>query len=66
MMKMENLYREMSPYDLESLRINRMMKHTTVDGMLAMDECCEILNDQLKIIDKSANLQSLVNKPLFI
>ena len=31
-----------------------------------MDECCEILNDQLKIMSKLDNLQSLVNNSLFI
>ena len=43
-----------------------MMKHNIVGGMLVMDECCEILNDQLKRMSKSAYLQSLVNKSLFI
>ena len=48
MTNMEILYSEMSCADLEGMRINRMMRQNANSGMIAMDEACEILNDQLK------------------
>ena len=48
MTNMEILYNEMSCADLEAMRINRMMRQKENGGMIAMDEACEILNDQLK------------------
>ena len=63
---MEILYGEMSPYELESMMINRMVNHTVGGGIMAVEECCDLLNDHLKRISRSTNLQYLVNKSLFI
>lgn len=44
-----------------------MMSYTSKGDMLCIDECCEILNDQLKKMSCSDNnLQSLMNKSLFV
>ena len=48
MTNMEILYSEMSPIDLEGMHINRCVKQTKGHNMMAIDECCEILNDYLK------------------
>lgn len=49
MTNMEILYGEMSTSDLEaSMRINRCVKRTEDRDMMAMDDCCEVLNDYLK------------------
>ena len=55
MVNMEISYHEILLYDLESLRISRIMKHTIVGGMSEMDEFCEIFNDQLRRMSKSAS-----------
>ena len=66
MTNMEILYSEMSPTDLEGMRINRCVRRTKGHNMMAMDKCCEILNDYLKKMISSANLSSLVNTSLFV
>ena len=48
MRHIETLYDDMSPADLEAMRINRFLRRTKDRGMIVMDECCEILNDYLK------------------
>ena len=63
---MEILYSEMSPTDLEGMRINRCVRQNKGHNMMAMDECCEILNNYLKKMISSANLSPLVNKSLFV
>ena len=66
MTNMEILYDEMSPTDLEAMRINRCVRRTKERNMMAMDECCEILNDYLKKMSSSANLGSFVSKSLYV
>ena len=66
MTNMEILYNEMSPTDLEGMRINRCVRRTKDRNMMAMDECCEILNDYLKKMSNSENLNNLVSKSLFV
>mmetsp|Transcript_30981 Transcript_30981/g.29809 ORF Transcript_30981/g.29809 Transcript_30981/m.29809 type:complete len:100 (-) Transcript_30981:85-384(-) len=66
MTNMEILYSEMSPFDLECMRLNRMMRQKENGGMIAIDECCEVLNDHLKKMTSSVKLDSLVNKSLFV
>ena len=66
MTNMEILYGEMSAADLEAMCINRCVRRTKDRDMMAMDECCEILNDYLKKMSASATVDSLVSKSLFI
>lgn len=63
---MERLYNKTSPVDLEGMRINRCVQLKENNNKAAINESCEILNDHLKIMFSSDNLDSLVNKSLFI
>ena len=56
----------MSPIDLEGMRINTCVQLKENNSKVAMDDSCEILNDHLKRMSSSDNLDSLVNKSLFI
>ena len=66
MANMEMLYTEMSPIDLYGMRINGCVQLKENHNKVAIDESCEILNDHLKIMSSSSNLDSLVNKSLYI
>ena len=46
MTNMEIMYNEMSCADLEEVRMNRMIRQKENRGMIAIDEACEMLNDQ--------------------
>lgn len=45
MTNMEIPYDEISATDLEAIRINKCVRKRQEGNMMAMDECCEILND---------------------
>ena len=47
MTNMEILYSEMYTADLEAMKINIIMRQKENGGMIAIGECCEILNDHL-------------------
>ena len=66
MTNMEILYSEISSIDLEYMRLNRIMRQKENGGMIAIDECCEVLNDHLKKMTSFVKIDSLVNKSLFI
>ena len=63
---MEIMYDEMSPSDLEGMRLNRFIQLKENHGKVAIDESCEILNAHLKRISKSVDIDSLVNKSFFV
>lgn len=63
---MEILYSEMSQIDLEDKRINRCVQLKENNGKVAMDESYEILNAHHKRMFSSDNLDSIINKSLFI
>ena len=48
------------------MRINRCVQLKENHNKVAIDESCEILNDHLKKMSSSSNLDSLVNKSLYI
>ena len=63
---MEIMYNEMTPCDLEGMRLNRFIQLNENHSKVAIDESCEILNDHLKRMSKSIDIDSLVNKSLFV
>ena len=63
---MEILYHEMSCTDLEAMRMNRMMRQKENGSMIAIDESCKILNDQLKKMKASVRLDTLLHESLFV
>ena len=66
MTNMDILYNEMDPYDLKVTRINGLIRHTKYDGMMEIDEYCEILNDYLTKRSLYIYLEKLDNTSLFI
>lgn len=62
----EIMYDEISPCDLEEMRLNRSIQLKENHGKVAMDKSCEILNDHLILMSKSIDVDSLVNKSLFV
>ena len=66
MTNIEILYSKISTADLEGMRINRMMRQKKNEGMVAITERCEVLNDHLKKMTSSVKLDLLVNNSLFV